>query len=162
MATIIRTREGTWRAQVRHKAKYASQTFRLKSQACEWGIETERHIDLGCEPSSRRVGKPRTVTNLIDLHIADLQEVGKPLRRSKRAVLEALKRDLGTTRIFNLDRSTLINFGKRRAKQSALFPVSTYGMIVLDFTDMGPCEQQHNTHCHCNRLPHVFRGMSVA
>lgn len=119
MATIIHTREGTWRAQVRRKGKYSSQTFRLKTQASEWAIEMERLIDLGCEPSSRRVGKPRTVTNLIDLHIADLQEVGKPLRRSKRAVLEALKRDLGTTRISNLDRSTLINYGKKRAKQGA-------------------------------------------
>lgn len=119
MATIIRTREGTWRAQVRRKGKYASQTFRLKIQASEWAIETERLIDLGCEPFSRRVGKPRTVTNLIDLHIADLQEVGKPLRRSKRAVLNALKRDLGTTRISNLDRSALIKYGEKRAKQGA-------------------------------------------
>ena len=33
MATIIHTQEGTWRAQVRRKGKYSSQTFRLKTQA---------------------------------------------------------------------------------------------------------------------------------
>lgn len=119
MATIIRTREGTWRAQVRRKAKYASRTFRLKSKASEWATEMERLIDLGCEPSTPRVSNPRTVLELIGLHIADLHEVGKPLRRSKRAVLEAHKRDLGTTRISDLDRPTLINYGKRRARQGA-------------------------------------------
>jgi len=119
MATIIHTREGTWRAQVRRKGKYASQTFRLKAHASEWAIETERLIDLGCEPSTRRVSNPRTIADLIDLHIADLLEVGKPLRRSKRAVLAALKRDLGSTRFSNLDRSALIKYGKKRAKQGA-------------------------------------------
>ncbi len=47
MATIIRTREGTSRAQVRRKGKYSSQSFRLKIHASERAIETERHINLG-------------------------------------------------------------------------------------------------------------------
>jgi len=119
MATIVHTKEGTWRAQVRRKGKYASQTFRLKTLASEWVAETERLIDIGCEPISRKAGKPRTVADLIDLYIADLLEVGKPLRRSKRAVLVALKRDLGATRISNLDRFALIKYGKMRAKQGA-------------------------------------------
>lgn len=119
MATIVRTKQGTWRAQVRRKGKYASSTFRLKTLAAEWVSETERLIDLGGEPTSRKAGKARTVGDLIDVHIADLLEVGKQIRRSKRAVLEALKRDLGTTRITALDRSALITYGKTRAKQGA-------------------------------------------
>ncbi|MGB5215573.1 MAG: site-specific integrase, partial [Anderseniella sp.] len=119
MATIVRTTEGTWRAQVRRKGKYASQTFRLKTHADEWVVETERLIDLGGEPSMRRAGNSKTVADLIDVHTTDLKEVGKPLRRSKRAVLNALKRDLGTTRISQLDRVTLIKYGKWRAKQGA-------------------------------------------
>lgn len=119
MATIIRTKEGNWRAQVRRKGKYASQTFRLKGLASEWAIEQERLIDIGCEPISRRIGTPKTIADLINLHIADLREVGKPIRRSKNAVLEALKRDVGATRISNLNRSALIKYGKMRAKQGA-------------------------------------------
>ncbi len=103
MATILRTKEGNWRAQVRRKGKYASRTFRLKSLGSEWVTETERMIDIGCEPTSRKIGTPKTIADLINLDIADMHEVGKPIRRSKNAVLEALERDIGTTRIPNLN-----------------------------------------------------------
>ncbi len=119
MATIVRTKQGNWRAQVRRKGKYASQTFRLKGLASEWAIETERLIDMGCEPSSWKGGSPKTFGDLIELHISDLQEVGKPIRRSKRAVLEALKRDIGATRFSNLNRTALIKYGKALAKKGA-------------------------------------------
>lgn len=83
------------------------------------GDRTERLIDLGGEPTSRKARKALTVADLIDVHVTDLQEVGKPIRRSKRVVLEALKRDLGAKRINALDRSSLITYGKIRAKQGA-------------------------------------------
>jgi hypothetical protein len=119
MATIFKTRQGHWRAQVRRKGKYASQTFRLKTHADEWVVETERLIDLGGEPSNHRIRYPKTIADLVDLHVSDLHEVGRPLRRSKRAVMEALKRDLGTIPISRLDRATLIKYGKSRAQQGA-------------------------------------------
>lgn len=119
MATIVRTKEGSWRAQVRRKGKYASQTFRLKGLASEWVAETERLIDMGCEPVSHKIGTPKTIADLVNLHVSDLQEVGKPIRRSKQAVLDALKRDIGAARISNLNRSALIKYGKTRAKQGA-------------------------------------------
>ncbi|WP_353641769.1 site-specific integrase [Mesorhizobium sp. WSM2239] len=119
MATIVRTKEGNWRVQVRRKGKYASQTLRLKTLANEWAVETERLIDLGGEPSSHRIRDLRTIADLVDLHIADLHEVGRPLRRSKQAVMEALKRDPGATRIDRLDRATIIKYWQRRAKQGA-------------------------------------------
>ena len=111
MATLVRTKQGTWRAQVRRKGEYASRTFRLKALAGEWVSKTERLIDMDCEPRSKKVGRAKTIADLIDLHIEDLWEVGKPIHRSKRAVLEALKRELGATRISNLDRSCIISFG---------------------------------------------------
>lgn len=119
MGTIVKTKEGAWRAQVRRKGKYASSTFRVKSLAYEWVVETERLIDLGGEPSRNRSGKARTIGDLIDLHISDLQEVKKPLRRSKRAVLHALNAELGSVRVFRLDRALLIKYGKKRAQQGA-------------------------------------------
>jgi len=35
VGTIVRIKEGTWRALIRRKGKYASHTFRLKSLAQE-------------------------------------------------------------------------------------------------------------------------------
>lgn len=49
MATIVETREGSWRAQVRRKGRYASKTFRLKGSAQEWARDTEHSIDQGGE-----------------------------------------------------------------------------------------------------------------
>ena len=119
MGSIIKTKEGAWSAQVRRKGKYASGTFRLKSLANEWTTETERLIDLSCDPYKRIDRNPKTVADLIDIHISDLQEIGTPLRRSKRAAMEALKRDLGTTRIDRLDRTVIIKYSKLRARQGA-------------------------------------------
>ena len=129
MATIVRTKEGSWRAQVRRKGKYASRTFRLKTLANEWAVETERLIDLGGDPCSRCMRAPRTLADLVDLHVSDLHDIGRPLRRSKRAVMEALKRDLGATRINQLDRASLIRYGQYRAKQGA-GPVT----LAVDFS----------------------------
>lgn len=95
MSSIVRTKEGTWRAQVWRKGKYASRAFPLKTHANEWAIETERLINLGHEPSKHDLKRINTIHDLVELHIRDLLEVGKPIRRSKRAVLEAIKRDLG-------------------------------------------------------------------
>ena len=134
MGTTVKTKEGTWRAQVRRKGKYASQTFRLKTLADEWIVETERLIDIGMEPSGRKLQKRKTIGDLIDLHVADLLEVGKPLRRSKRAVLNALKNDFGTVRIVHLNRSMLIAYGKKRARQGA-GPVT----LAVDLSYPGHC-----------------------
>ena len=56
MGTIVKTKEGSWRALVRRKGKYASRTFGVKSLADEWVVETERLIDLGGEPSKNGSG----------------------------------------------------------------------------------------------------------
>lgn len=90
--------------QIHRKGKYASETFRNKTRASEWTVKTERLIDLGEAPISWKRGTPRTIGNLIDLHMDDLREVAKPMRRSKQAVLGTLKRDLGAAKITNSDR----------------------------------------------------------
>ena len=55
MGTIVKTKEGSWRALVRRKGKYASQTFKLKTLANEWVVETERLIDIGAEPYKGKI-----------------------------------------------------------------------------------------------------------
>jgi hypothetical protein len=46
LGTIVKTKEGTWRAQVRRKGKYASSTFRVKSLADEWMVEVMQLSDM--------------------------------------------------------------------------------------------------------------------
>jgi integrase len=48
-----------------------------------------------------------------------MQEVGRPPRRSKAAVLEALKEALGAVKLSQLNRERLIEFGRKRSKQGA-------------------------------------------
>jgi hypothetical protein len=120
MATFTRLKSGRWRAQVRRKRQYASDTFISQRDAEEWAIEVERSIDRGAP--IRRSGlqdAPRIFSDLIALHIDDLAEVGKPIRRSKFMVLQALKVSLGRVKLEDITREKLIEFGRKRAAQGA-------------------------------------------
>jgi integrase len=119
MPVIVKLPSGNWRAQVRHKGKYVSNTFRRRADADTWALETERTIDKGLNPKATNPRSVHTFGDIIDLHIQDMQEVGKTIRRSKNAVLEALKLTLGGFRLQEITRSALIDYGKKRAKQGA-------------------------------------------
>jgi integrase len=110
---------GNWRAQVRRKGRYAAATFRRKKDAQSWALETERRIDRGEFNASQAVLRLETVGDLIALHIADMQEVNKPLRRSKAYSLNLLKARIGSYPIKSLDRTVIIAFGRSRAKEGA-------------------------------------------
>ena len=77
------------------KISHVSETFRRKEDAKAWAIDAERSIDQGETPTPARVRRLQTFGDLIDLHIADMTEVGKPPGRSKAATLAMLKRELG-------------------------------------------------------------------
>jgi len=47
MATFKKLKSGNWRVQVRRKGQYVSNSFRRKSEADAWALETERRIDRG-------------------------------------------------------------------------------------------------------------------
>jgi integrase len=127
VATFTRLKSGSWRVQVRRKGKYVNNTFLRRKDAEEWALETERRIDRG-EPS---IGyrEARTFADLVRLHRADLEEVGKRIGRSKTASLSFLERRLGRLRLPDLDRERLIQFGKERAREGA-------GPVTLG-TDLG-------------------------
>jgi integrase len=117
LATFTRLKSGSWRVQVRRKGKYVNNTFLRRKDAEEWALEAERRIDRG-EPS---IGcrEARTFGDLIRLHRADLQEVGKRIGRSKTASLIFLEKRLGRFKLPELDRERLIQFGKERAREGA-------------------------------------------
>lgn len=119
MATFTRLKSGSWRVQVRLKGRYVGETFRRREDAREWATEVERQIDKGGTPTAARARRLRTFGDLIDLHVADMKEVGRPPGRSKSATLAMLKRELGRLGPGELDRERLVQFGRKRAAQGA-------------------------------------------
>ena len=119
MATMRQLPSGHWQVQIRLKGRKASETFTRHDNAREWATEAEAQIDRGHAPSGRRARSAKTFGALIELHIDDMKEVGKPPRRSKSATLEMLQRELGKLRIADLTRERLIRFGRDRAKNGA-------------------------------------------
>lgn len=95
MPTFKQLPSGNWRAQVRRKGVYASETFRRHKDAQEWALATERRIDLG-EPATRsKVKDPTTFGDLIDLHVTDMKEVLRAPRRSKAFTLRCAEHEAG-------------------------------------------------------------------
>jgi len=123
MATFTLTKAGSWRAQVRRKGVYAGESFLRKTDAQAWAREAELAIDKGLPPPRRGEVRPRkgeaTLGDLIDLHIADMGELKRPIPRSKRFVLQSLRRELGDLAISRLNRERLIAYGKKRAGDGA-------------------------------------------
>jgi len=77
MASIRKQKSGIWRVQVSRKGRTVSGTFVRYDDAKKWGVDTERQIDRGETPTLSKVGKLQTFGDLIDLHIADMTDVGK-------------------------------------------------------------------------------------
>ncbi len=119
MASIRKQKSGNWRVQVRRKGRSLSENFVRYEDAKRWAIDAERQIDRGESPSSSRIGRLKTFGDLIDLHIADMCEVGKAPRRSKAATLVMLKRELGSRNMGEIDRDRLVKFGRERAARGA-------------------------------------------
>ena len=120
MPTFTKLKSGSWRVQVRRKHEYVANTFIRRRDAEEWAIDVERSIDRGAPiRRSRPHEQPRIFSDLIALHLDDLAQVGKPVRRSKFMVLKALKTSLGRVNLKEITRERLIEFGRKRAAQGA-------------------------------------------
>jgi hypothetical protein len=118
MANIRKLTSGHWQVQIRLKGRKATETFIRHDHAREWATEAESQVDRGHGPSVRRARSAKTFGALIDLHVDDMKDVGKPPARTKNAVLERLKRKLGALRIGALDRERLIRFGRLSAMRA--------------------------------------------
>jgi hypothetical protein len=94
MATFTKLASGSWRAQVRRKGRYISETFLRREDARQWATDAERQVDRGATPQPSRIARLNTFGDLIDLHIADMTEVRRTPGRSKSATLEMLNRNV--------------------------------------------------------------------
>ena len=131
MASIDK-RKGNWRAQVRRGRRSLIKTFRMKADAEAWARDIERDIDRDIDPTARRVTTKDSFASLITGHIDDLATYGKPLRRSKEAVLRRLEIELGAEPVANLTRERLIRYGKERVEIGA-GPAT----LAIDFSFIG-------------------------
>jgi hypothetical protein len=107
-ATFTQLASGNWRVQVRRKTRYVAETFQRRKDGEEWALEMECNIDRSGSPKPRAAVKARTFGDIIDLHVEDMREIGRPPRRSKAAVLQALKDSLGSVKLPRLNRERLI------------------------------------------------------
>jgi hypothetical protein len=98
MATFKRLPSGYRRAQVRRKGQYASRSFRLNSDAEAWAVDAERSVQRGKSVDAVPMDDKTSFASLIELHIKDMAEEGRPLLCSKAMCLEKLKIDLGRGR----------------------------------------------------------------
>lgn len=120
MPTFTQLPSGDWRAQVRRKPSYVSETFRCHEDTKRWALATARAIDLGESPQLRAKLDPTMFEHLIDLHIDDICEVGKAPRRSKHATLESQRLKLGKVRIKDLVRASASSSSARIVRRKAL------------------------------------------
>jgi hypothetical protein len=91
VATVTRLASGNWRVQVRRKTRYVAETFRRRKDGEEWALDMERNIDRNGSSKPRAVRNIRTFGDLIDLHDADMHEVGKPPVSPFEALCEKLR-----------------------------------------------------------------------
>lgn len=119
MAAINRLPSGRWRVQLRRWGSYASKTFRLKADAEQWARAQEDSLERG-EGITLKAKQPHeTLGDLIELHLADMAEVGRAARRSKEFTLRRLNETIGKLHVAHLSRERVIEFGRRRAKEGA-------------------------------------------
>lgn len=113
---------------MRRKGRYISETFAYREDARRWATEAERSIDQGKAPKTTRIADKTTFGHLVDLHLDDLKAVKKPIGRTKGEALKLLKACLGRRKYAELDRKTVIEFGRLRAS-GGTGPV-TLGMYI--------------------------------
>ena len=119
MATFERLPSGKWRVRIRRQGHTLTRSFRLKADADAWSRDQEGRIDKGETPIGKPPASRETFADLVELHFADLSELGRAFGRSKEATLLRLKDTLGSTRTCNISRDVLVQFAKHRAKEGA-------------------------------------------
>ena len=132
MASLRQLPSGRWQVQIRRNGRQIGKTFPSKTDARDWISKMEPRLERGALPS-KPAKSAKTFGDLIDLHIADMAEVGRLIGRSKSAILRTLRSALGAVPVGKLDRNCFIEFGRSRALQGA-GPVTVgldFGIIKL-------------------------------
>ena len=85
MASITKLPSGAYRVQIRRKGRFAARDGpKPRRRPRSSPARAETRVDQGLAPTSASVSRLQTFGDLIDLHITDMCEVGKPPRREPR------------------------------------------------------------------------------
>jgi integrase len=107
LASIFKTNDGTWRAQVRKRGIRDSRNFDRKTDAAAWATMREREIDLGA------AGLPRRADGTLSDLLHEYHRVVYPLKRysrSKSYELHMLERDLGNVAVAALSTQRVVEY----------------------------------------------------
>lgn len=107
-----------WRAIVRTKGVAESRSFPTKDAAKEWARRIEHAADLGRVQDYTKPETKHTVAWMIDEYTKAVSPI-RPFGRSKSAVLDALKRDLGGVGLKELTAGRLNVYVAERAASGA-------------------------------------------
>ena len=119
MASVIKTREGSYRAFIRRTgAKGLSKTFKTKIEAERWARQTEAAIEAGAVVKS---AKGATVGDAITAYVKMREEGQRPIapRSNEVYMLRWLERDLGDDVIAGIKPQRLALYCTRRGKSGA-------------------------------------------
>ena len=132
MSTIYRMPKGPWRAEVRCSGRYISQCFVRRKDAEDRALKVERPVGRGESVSKNIPDDLSTFAHLIDLHIAEMLEVDKALRRSKTCSPDKLKAKLGHVRLEVLGRERIIQFACERRAEGAGPPTISADIACIE------------------------------
>lgn len=117
MASVIKV-GNQWRAQVRRKGFPAeTRTFPTKGQAAAWAATTEANM-MALKHQDVRIISKMTVADLIDKNTKEIGAV-KPFGKNKKAILAALRIQLGETLLPDLSVERLTRHVQARQRAGA-------------------------------------------
>jgi integrase len=119
MASVIKTKEGNFRALIRRKGhKAMCKTFKTKAEADRWARQTEAAIEAGNVVKS---AKGATVGDAITAYIKLRDEGKRPISPQSNEVymMRHLERDLGDEVIAGIKPQRLATYCQRRSKGGA-------------------------------------------
>ena len=83
----------------------------VRPGADAWALDAERQSDQGRAINAAIITDFNSFDQLIDLHLKDMREVGKPLARSKDYALRTLRKHLGKIKIASSHVNVLSTLG---------------------------------------------------
>lgn len=113
MASIFKTADGSWRAQVRRKGlPSVSQNFPSKVEAQRWAREQEHRLDSG---NGVPIGLKTTVADVVDAYLSAAGE--KSMSPTKRRILQMWRREYGARRLAEMNKQVLLSFATARTNE---------------------------------------------
>lgn len=131
MASIFKTADGSWRAQVRRKGAAAvSQNFPSKTEAQKWARDQEHKLDRGITVP---VGLRITFDELAQTYLDRMPELGK----SKRLLIMRLQQAFKGVRIAELTKQRVCQFAEEKfadeVQPATVATYLTYYAVVLRY-----------------------------